>query len=117
MLRPRLLACLLSLALVGASQAPPPQAQWLGAPEAVAPGIDLFSVADQSLVEPAAPIAVFLLRLDPARVRLDVVRAHDEVMGMETVGSMAARRGAAAAINGGFFNTKNGDPVAALKIA
>lgn len=44
-----------------------------------------------------------LLRLDLSKVRLDVVHALDEAIGLETVSSMATRHGAIAAINGGFF--------------
>ncbi len=46
------------------------------------------------------------LRIDLAQVRLDVVHALDAAVGLETVtASMAERRGAIAAINGGYFRT------------
>jgi hypothetical protein len=90
---------------------------WLGPPEHVAQGVDFYKSADPSLVDPAGKIAVFLLRLDPARVRLASVHAHDEVMGLETVDGIAARHRAVAAVNGGFFNTRNGDPQFVLKEA
>ena len=44
-----------------------------------------------------------LLRLDLAKVRLDVVHAMDAAIGTETTSSIATRYGATAAINAGFF--------------
>lgn len=44
-----------------------------------------------------------LLRLDLTKVRLDVVHAMDQAIGLETTSSIAARHGAIAAINAGFF--------------
>jgi hypothetical protein len=93
------------------------QTSWLGAPETIAPGVEYFTTTDRSLVEPAGPVAVFLLKLDPGRVRLTSTLAKDEVMGAETVDGIAARHHALAAINGGFFNTRNGEPVSVLKVA
>ena len=93
------------------------QAAWLGAPEAVAPGVDLFRSTDASLVDPTGPIAVFLLRLDPARVHLDAALSNDEVMDAERVLDIATRRQAIAAVNAGFFNVKNGEPAGVLKVA
>jgi hypothetical protein len=37
----------------------------LGAPREVAPGISLYHVADPSLLDPAAPVSIWLLRVDP----------------------------------------------------
>ena len=90
---------------------------WLSAPEHVATGVDYFTSADPSLVDPAGPVAVFLLRLDPSRVRLASVHAHDEILGLETVDGIASRHHAIAAVNGGFFNVTNGDPQFVLKEA
>jgi hypothetical protein len=95
----------------------PTQPSWLGTPEFVADGIQFFHSTDQSLVEPAGPVAVFLLRLDASRVRLESALAHDEIMGPEPVAGIAARHDAVAAVNGGFFNTRNGEPVSVLKVA
>jgi hypothetical protein len=97
----------------GAGQSP----AWLSAPRTVAPGVDYYTSTDPSLVDPAGPLAVYLLKLDPARVRLASVLSNDEVYGAETVDSIAERHHAVAAINGGFFNTKNGEPVGLLKVA
>lgn len=49
------------------------------------------------------PVKIDLLRLDPSKVRLDVVHAFDRAIGLETTSSMARRKGAIAAINAGFF--------------
>lgn len=93
------------------------QAAWLGAPQHVAAGIDFYAATDTSLVSPAGPIAVYLLRLDPDRVRLESALSNDEVMEAERVDAIAARRDALAAVNGGFFNVKNGEPIGLLKVA
>lgn len=92
-------------------------AAWLGTPEQVAPGIELYRVTDQTLVDPRGPVAAFLLRLDPRRVRLASVLSNDEVVGAETVDGIAARHRAVAAINAGFFNVRNGEPAGLLKVA
>jgi hypothetical protein len=49
------------------------------------------------------PVNIFLLRLDPSKIRLDVVHAMDGAIGLEKTSSIARRHGAIAAINGGFF--------------
>jgi hypothetical protein len=103
------------LALLWAGIGAAPQTSWLSAPQAVVPGIDYFTSIDTSLVDPPGPVAVFLLRLDAARARLSSVHANDEIMGLETVDSIARRHQATAAINGGFFNVTNGDPQFVLK--
>ena len=87
----------------------------LGPAEHVAPGIRLYRLADPALLNPQAPVTVQILRLDPARVRLESALANDEVMGTETVQEMAARHGAIAAINAGFF-APNGDPTGLLQV-
>jgi len=93
------------------------QTAWLGAPQAIAPGIDLFRSTDQTLVDPPGPIGVYLLRLDLDRVRIESALSNDEVMGAERVDETAKRNQALAAINGGFFNVKNGEPIGLLKVA
>lgn len=50
-----------------------------------------------------APVHINLLRLDLTKVRLDVVHAMDAAIGLEKTSSIAARYGAIAAINAGFF--------------
>ncbi|MEO7191792.1 MAG: phosphodiester glycosidase family protein [Vicinamibacterales bacterium] len=112
----RPLACLLLLAWLGAC-APRPPASWLGAPTAIAPGVELYRTGDESLVEGIGPIAVNLLRLDPRRVYLASALGNDRIAEAETVAGIAERRHALAAINGGYFNRSNGEPVAVLKVA
>jgi hypothetical protein len=90
---------------------------WLSAVEHVASGVDYYTSTDSSLLDPPGPIAVFLLRLDPARVRLDSVLSNDEVFGAEAVQPIAERHHAVAAVNAGFFNTRNGEPIGLLKVS
>jgi hypothetical protein len=84
--------------------------------QAVAPGVDLFRSNDASLVNPPGAVAVHMLRLDPERVRLDAALSNGEVMDAERVADIAARHQAIAAVNGGFFSIKNGEPTGVLKI-
>ena len=66
------------------------------------------------------PVVINLLRLDLTKVRLDVVHALDAAIGLEKTSSIAARHGAVAAINAGFFRIDQsiweGDDVGLLKI-
>jgi exopolysaccharide biosynthesis protein len=60
-----------------------------------------------------------VLRVDMRAARLDVIRAKEEAIGLETVSSMAARTGAIAAVNGGYFRTSGdflGDSTGTLQI-
>jgi hypothetical protein len=90
---------------------------WLGTPQAIAPGVDLYRTTDTTLVDPQGPIAAYLLRLDLDRVQIEAALSNDEVMDAERVDSIARRRQAIAAVNAGFFNVKNGEPVGLLKVA
>lgn len=110
--RARALAAVLVLAAACTRPAGSP----LDSPHAIAPGIEWYRTADPSLVDDAGPIAVYLLKLDPAKARLMSVLSNDEVAGSETVESIAARHRAVAAINGGFFNRENGEPFGLLKV-
>jgi hypothetical protein len=58
----------LAIALVagGCSGRSSTTSSWLGTPEEVAPGVELYRTTDMSLLEPAAPVAAYLLRLDPS---------------------------------------------------
>lgn len=83
---------------------------------AVAPGVEHAEIrrGDES-----GPWTINALRVDLARARLDVVHALDAAVGLETVSSMAQRRGAIAAINGGYFRTTGtfrGDSTGTLQI-
>lgn len=67
----------------------------------------------------AGPWTINALRIDLAQTRLDVVHALDAAVGLETVSSMAGRRDALAAINGGYFRTTGtfrGDSIGTLQI-
>jgi exopolysaccharide biosynthesis protein len=60
------------------------------------------------------------LVLDPERARLVLARALDEGVGTETTSSMAARHGALAAVNGGYFRTAGlyrGEPAGFMALA
>ncbi|HEX5070284.1 MAG TPA: phosphodiester glycosidase family protein [Vicinamibacterales bacterium] len=93
-----------------------PQA-WLGAPRNVAAGLDYFQTTDATLVNNEGPIAIYLLRLDLNHVMIESALSNDEVMQAERVDAIAQRHQALAAINAGFFNVKNGEPVSLLKVA
>jgi hypothetical protein len=90
---------------------------WLGTSQTIAPGVDLYRTTDSTLIDPPGPIAVYLLRLDLDRVQIEAALSNDEVMDAERVDSIARRRQAIAAVNAGFFNVKNGEPVGLLKVA
>jgi hypothetical protein len=107
-----LFAALLLIVLSSCSR----QTSWLGPPQRIAAGIEFYSSADPTLIDPPGPIAVYMLRLDPAEVRLRGMLARDKVLGVERVDEIAGRAGAIAAINGGFFNIRNGEPTGLLKI-
>ncbi len=66
------------------------------------------------------PVRINLLRLDLTKVRLDVHHALDAAIGTEKTSSIAARHGAIAAINAGFFrldtSTFAGDAAGTLMI-
>ncbi len=55
------------------------------------------------------PVKIDLLRLDLTKVRLDVHKADDRAIGLETTSSIAARKKAIAAINAGFFRLDRSD--------
>ena len=88
----------------------------LGSPEKVADGVQLFRLNSPGLLDPSGTVAIQVLRVDPAKVDLKCVLAQDKPVALETVADMASRAHAIAAINAGFFNVKNGDPVGVLRI-
>ncbi|HSR70383.1 MAG TPA: phosphodiester glycosidase family protein [Acidobacteriota bacterium] len=49
------------------------------------------------------PLSIHVLRVDPERAEIELVRALNDGLGRETVSSMARRSGARAAVNAGFF--------------
>jgi hypothetical protein len=62
-----------------------------------------------------APISARAIEVTPASATLDVELGRDGTQGRDTVEAMAARRGALAAVNAGFFGT-TGDPAGIYKI-
>jgi exopolysaccharide biosynthesis protein len=89
--------------------------------EAVAPGVEHTTIrrGDVSAPEGTDRWIIHILKLDPRLVRLELGVAMDEVAGAETVSSLAARRGALAAVNGGYFRTAGtyrGEPTGFLSL-
>jgi hypothetical protein len=99
-----------------ASGCPRETAIELGKPEKVADGVQLYRLDDPGLLDPPGPVAVQILRLDPAKVDLRSALARDRVMQLETVPEIAARAKAVAAVNAGFFTVRNGDPAGVLEL-
>ena len=67
--------------------------------------------------ERTGPWFINVLRIDLALATLKIVHALDEGVGLETVSSLAARHGATAATNGGYFRiagTYRGDSIGLL---
>jgi exopolysaccharide biosynthesis protein len=65
------------------------------------------------------PLSIHILELDPRLVRIEALRALDDGVGRETVSSMAERKQALAAVNGGFFRIGgryDGEPEGILRI-
>src|SRR6266851_8087513 len=75
--------------------------------EVIAPGIEHIQITRgyKSEKETTGPWFINILRLDLSKARLQMVHAMDEAVGLETVSSMAARYGALAAVNSGYFRT------------
>ncbi len=71
----------------------------------VEPGIEYGQTTSghASQDELTGPWFINVLRIDLKRARLKIVHALDEGVGLETVSSLAARYGALAATNGGYF--------------
>jgi len=88
----------------------------LGKPERIADGVALYRLTNPALLDMTGPIAVQLLRLDPAKVSVESVVARNRVVSLETVPDMAARTRAIAAVNAGFFVVRNGDPAGLLEV-
>src|SRR6266566_185211 len=75
--------------------------------EFITPGIEHIQITRgyKSDKEATGPWFINILRIDLSRARLQMVHAMDEAVGLETVSSMAARYGAMAAVNSGYFRT------------
>lgn len=101
---------------VAAGCAPRGDSGWLGEPERIAPGVDLYRTTDASLVADSGPVAAFMVRVDPAQARLASVLSNGRVLDAEHVVDIARRHNALIAVNGGFFNRVNGEPTGLLKV-
>lgn len=89
----------------------------LGQAQPVTDGVLLYRIADPTLLEPAGPVSVQALRLDPRKVQLEIVPGGSDKPQRETVPAIAARRpDAIAAVNAGFFSMETGIPTDLLKI-
>src|SRR6266513_4526755 len=75
--------------------------------EFIAPGIEHIQITRgyKSEKEVTGPWFINMLRFDLTRARLRMMHAMDEAVGVETVSSLAARNGALAAVNSGYFRT------------
>ena len=85
----------------------------------VTAGVEHARIVRNTVAPPDGPWTINALRIDLSHVRLDVVHALDEAVGLETVSSIAYRRGAIAAVNGGYFRTSGtfrGDSTGTLQI-
>ncbi len=73
----------------------------------------------QDLTHPGGPWKIHVLEADPEEIAIRVAHAYDAAIGLETTAELAARRGAPAAINGGYFQMRGllaGDSQGALQI-
>ena len=107
-----------TLALVAAVllvAAPAAQRADLGSAERIADGVLLYRISDETLLDPAGPVAVQALKVDPLLARIEVALAEDRSPARETVVSIAQRRRAIAAVNSGFFALADGAPQSILK--
>lgn len=104
---------LLAYASFAAAQAStqPLQLEW----QAVADGVEFAAFDATAIVGEPGPLAVHALRLDLARVRLDLALAEGRSPALETVDRIAARAGAIAAVNAGFF-APGGRPAGLMRV-
>lgn len=96
-------------------------AQEIRRSETLAPGIEHLEIRRGDLTDDPERDRwiIHVLLLDPRHSRLVLARAMDEVVGAETASSLAARHGALAAVNGGYFRTTGtycGEPTGLLVI-
>jgi hypothetical protein len=115
---------LLALSLTSAAPAPetpqvPPETRRF---EAVAPGVGHTEIRRGDFGRGIGPDrwTVNVLVLDPTKTKIVLGRALDRGVGTETPSSIAARRGALAATNGGYFRTEGvyrGEPAGILALA
>ena len=82
--------------------------------ETLAPGIEHLEIKRGDFnAEAGDRWQIHALLIDPTKATIKLARAMDEIVGAETTSSLAARHGALAAINAGFFRvagTYRGEP-------
>jgi Phosphodiester glycosidase len=88
----------------------------LGERRDVAAGVSLHHLTDPNLVDPAAPLSIWMLRVDPSAAEVRPVLANDAIVDTETVADMGRRYDAIAAVNAGFFLLPSGDPAGIYKL-
>lgn len=107
-LRTFVLVCLLAGTLTHTTRPGPAQtASSAIKAEFIAPGIEHLEITRgyKSDKDATGPWFINMLRIDLTKTQLRMVHAMDEAVGLETVSSLAARYGALAAINSGYFRT------------
>ncbi len=73
----------------------------------------------QDLTHPDGPWTINVLEADPKEIQIRVAHAYDAAIGLETTEELARRRGAMAAVNGGYFQMEGllaGDSQGTLRI-
>jgi len=88
----------------------------LGPARDVATGVALYHVTDSTILEPPAPVSIWVLRVDLRTADLRAALANDKIVDTETVPNLASRLGAVAAVNAGFFLLPSGDPGGVYKL-
>lgn len=83
--------------------------------QAVTDGVELAVFDAASITGEPGPVAVHAVRLDLSRMRVELALARDTSPALERVDAMAARHGAIAAVNAGFFLPR-GRPAGLLKM-
>lgn len=121
MLKRFLIILLLALTGLAASGQQPNRADDKLSAETISPGIELISINRRNFAENATGDRWMIKALiaDSKLAQLRLGQAMDEIAGAETTSSMAARHGALAAVNGGYFRTTGivrGEPVGVLTI-
>ncbi len=90
--------------------------------ETVAPGIEYLTIQRSDFARRRDPDRwmIHVLLLDPRRTTCRLGRALDNGVGIETTRSIAARHGALAAVNGGYYRTTGiyrGEPAGLLSLS
>jgi exopolysaccharide biosynthesis protein len=111
---------LLALLLGGACFAQAPRNDGTRRTNTLAPGIEHWELKRGDFnTEGKDRWTINVLSVDAKRARLRLGLATDEIVGAETTSQIARRRGALAAINGGYFRTSGparGEPIGVLAI-